>query len=251
MSNVIYTTDQIARFYSLNRVHWTDLYPSEQWIFEHVAGGTGKYGKVLDVGCAAGGLGLALRERFLVESYAGVDINAPGIEAARSRQREFRIPVQFHCADILHMGPIAEEPFDAVVNLSCADWNVETKAIVNECWRRVAPQGRFIISLRLTDGPGINDCERSYQNICFDGDPQDCERANYVVFNVNEALRMFAELEPRPSFVLGYGYWGPPSKTAVTPYQRLAFCVFAITKAGESASETLSALHFPLSLHIG
>lgn len=247
--NVVYKTDQIARYFAHHRVRWDDFYPSERWVFERVGSDRRGFGKVLDVGCAAGGLGLALNERFPLTSYFGVDINDPAIEVARARRATYRVPAKFHAGDILDLGTLDDEPFDTVVNLSCADWNIDTQAIIDASWNRLAAGGRFVISLRLTNGEGVNDITRSYQPIrLLDDAPDACERANYVVFNVHEALALLGNLRPQAAHILGYGYWGPPSRTAVTVHDRLLFAVFAVTKGTVSATEVTTELHFPLSI---
>ena len=248
--NLRYQTDAIARYFANNRVRWDQFYPSERWILERVAAQPGGLGRVLDVGCAAGGLGLALEERFSLGGYVGVEINAAAVTAARARQRAYRCKASFHEADILAVRDVAEGPFNLVANLSCSDWNIQTSAITDACWRNVAPGGSLVISLRLTHKAGINDFSRSYQFIRYDGEVTgEEERANYVVFNAHEALRLFAALRPSASNVLGYGYWGSPSRTAVTPYDRLVFAVFAVTKGVVAEPcEVRSELHLPLSL---
>jgi SAM-dependent methyltransferase len=245
--NIAYRTAAIARYFESHRMRWDQFYPSERWVLERLATRTG-IRRVLDVGCAAGGLGLALEERFTLEQYVGVEINPQAVETARARQTRYRSPVTFHLGDILEMPEVPGGPFDLVANLSCSDWNIETRAITDACWRHVAPGGSLLISLRLTTGPSVNDFNKSYQFIRYEGAVSgDEEKANYVVFNVHDALHLFADLQPRASDVLGYGYWGTPSATAVTPHDRLVFAVFAVTKATVSADCT-SELHFPLSL---
>ncbi len=248
-NNIVYRTERIARYFESNRSSWLQFYASERWIFERIASKSGSIGRVLDVGCAAGGLGLALQERFSIDEYVGVEINEQAVAAARARRDRLRPRAEFHCQDIVKMATVPRAPFDLVTNLSCSDWNVETAAITDACWRNVIPGGNLVISLRLTNGGSVNDMSRSYQHICFDeGLRDDDEKANYVVFNVRDALRLFENLRPQPSQVLGYGYWGPPSKSAVTPYDQLVFSVFALTKSTRDDQVPTSELHLPLSL---
>ena len=245
--NIKYRTDAIARYFASHRRSWDQFYPSERWVLERLATGPG-IRRVLDIGCAAGGLGLALEERVALERYVGVELNPQAIEVARARQSAYRAPSEFYVGDILEMGELPGGPFDLVANLSCSDWNIETTAITESCWRHVCPGGALLISLRLTDGASMNDFNTSYQFIRYDGElVGDEEKANYVVFNVYDALSMFSSLSPCAASVLGYGYWGVPSRTAVTPYKRLVFAVFAITKSS-AASETMTELRLPLSL---
>ncbi len=248
MGNISYQTAELARYFDGYRNKWSDFYPSERWVIERVATESAGLGRVLDVGCAQGGLGKALAQQKLLRSYAGIDINGPAIAGALQESTRLGVPTRFECADILKGAAFRRESFDTVFNLSCADWNVETNRIIDASWRKVAPEGHLIISLRLTGGKGINDIRRSYQPIVSEGAAQEsAERANYVVFNVNDALRLFALL-PRAERLLAYGYWGKPSSTAVTPYQSLVFAVFAIKKGVEDRKTPSSELRLPLSL---
>ncbi|HVI50679.1 MAG TPA: hypothetical protein VM661_05665 [Candidatus Sulfotelmatobacter sp.] len=83
----------------------------------------------------------------------GADINNPAIEGGRSL---VGLPesASLSCSDILKTDGLGRSNYDMVVSLSCADWSVETRAIIDRCWDLVAPGGggRFVISLRLTLG---------------------------------------------------------------------------------------------------
>ncbi|MBI2889509.1 MAG: methyltransferase domain-containing protein [Nitrospirae bacterium] len=246
--NLSYGTDRIAEYYATHRRRWDDFYPSERWVLERVGGGGGTFGNVLDVGCAAGGLALALAEKYPVSSYVGVDINGPAIEEARRRASEYSMPVSFVCGDVLRLGNLPRSSFDTVFSLSCADWNLETDRIIHRCWQHVSNEGVLILSMRLTERRGTNDFSKSFQWIRFDGIQGEVERANYVVFNVRGALALLSKLRPRPRRLLTYGYWGTPSPTAVTPYERLVFAVFALWKTAAGTAETETEIHLPLSV---
>ncbi len=242
MSNIRYQTEAIARFFLTHRSRWEDLYPSERWLLARVLHGRPGL-RVLDVGCAAGGLGLALQSQFELGEYCGVDVNAQAIAAAQSRSSG-----RFVTGDIVTDACFADEQFDVVCSLGCVDWNVCPEETLRACWSRVAPGGTLVLSLRLSPGPGVNDIARSYQPIVFDDEPpaEDCERANYVVLNWQEGLGLLWGLEPAPGFLLGYGYWGPPSKTAVTPYERLVFAVFGLRRGPTEGPDC--ELHLPHDL---
>ncbi len=247
--NIIYTTDEIAQFYGNNRTYWDDFYPSEQWIFERAAEQNGSLGHVLDVGCAVGGLGRALAEKRLITSYTGIDINKQAIDAAKSIGEPSSVQNHFISGDIVTTNELGSGLFDTVISLGCADWNIETEAIIRRAWDVLAPGGNFIISLRLTPEKGTNDASQSYQHIVFDDKAvDDSEIAPYVVFNINDAIALLAGQRPAPDNLMGYGYWGPPSSTANTRYDRLVFAVFAVGKPQLSASEGDSQPQLELSL---
>lgn len=245
--NIEYKSKELLKFYCCNRQRWEEFYPSEKWVFGKVAGKERTLKDVLDVGCACGGLGTALNERFILNSYTGVDINKDSIDWARKEWR-LPIPVTFIVGDIVDLGMSAN--YDVVVSLSCADWNIETSKIIDACWKRVRPGGYFIISLRLTPKKGVNDIEKSYQYINFSGDDKEPEIANYVIFNFRESLMMMKELNPLPESIGAYGYWGSPSSTAVTPFDRLVFAVFYIKKGLEENSNQAIKAEFNLPMDI-
>ncbi|HEY9164363.1 MAG TPA: class I SAM-dependent methyltransferase [Magnetovibrio sp.] len=253
--NIVYKTQHLADYFLGHRRTWDEFYPSERWVFERIGASPAGFGKVLDVGCAVGGLGNALTEKFQIASYTGMDINAQAIDAAKCISK-LPVPSQFLCADIVHSKDVEDEAYDTVAALSVADWNVDTFGIIEACWRKVAPGGRLIISVRLTELASTLDAQSSYQYIVpgddfeMPADPSELEKAPYVVLNAREALAMFANLTPAPSDMLAYGYWGTPSATAHTPYDRLAFAVLSIQRAnaGEDRADTRMECHLPLKV---
>jgi SAM-dependent methyltransferase len=234
--NINYRSREISEFYSCNRQTWEQFYPSERRAFKKIAGRSKRVGDLLDVGCACGGLATALMEKFTLTSYAGVDINKGAIEWA-IRERKLGIPATFINGDIVKLS--INRDYDTVVSLSCADWNIETNSIINTCWSKVKPGGYFVISLRLTPNKGVNDINKSYQFINFSGTDKKPEIANYVVFNFKDFLHIAKGLNPAPGLIGAYGYWGKPSATAVTPYDRLIFTVFYIKKHLEHKEEEI------------
>lgn len=249
-TNICYKTGGILQYFLSYRDKWEDFYTSEKWAFETLARDLNCLGNVLDVGCALGGLGLALSSRFHVLKYTGIDINYQAIERAREQSSRFRIPVQFECGDIVRMKWSSDQLFDVVVSLSCADWNIETNKIVQACWERVRPGGHFVMSVRLTPEMGINDIKKSYQEIYCGSGTESSEIANYVVFGRKDFSRLIKGLTPVVSEVSAYGYWGEPSGTAHTPYKRLVFAVFLMRKniGGSDGKGFKAELKLPFEL---
>jgi SAM-dependent methyltransferase len=248
--NIPYKSSEIKQFYSQHRTSWKDFYPSEQFVFERIAAEQGNLGAVLDVGCAVGGLGRALAERFSITHYTGIDINALAIAAAEGQKDSFPIPAEFLCDDIVNLpARLEDRQFEIVTCLSCADWNLQPEQIIHCCWNHVAVGGKMVISLRLTNQPSVNDMARSYQFIHFGPEPFTGteEKANYVILNVHQVFALASRLDPRPASLLAYGYWGKPSCTAVTVYDRIAFAVLALTK-GAGDTPTTAEVRLPLDL---
>ena len=229
--NIHYQTPKLAEFFASNRQCWDQFYPSERWVFSQIAESRdGDLGHVLDVGCAAGGLGRALREKFNIVSYTGVDISASAIEAGR-KLGGLPDSDNLLVADILDAKDVGHSQFDIVISLSCADWNVETQSIIKRCWDLVQPGGRFVMSLRLCPGRSLTRMAESYQYLSFTDVVNETtdEKAPYVVFNVVDALHRLTAL-PDLTDILAYGYWGPVSATARTKIDRAVFTVLALTK---------------------
>ena len=221
--NIVYETGEIARYFAKNRVTWGQFYESERAIISRL--GIARHDTILDIGCGCGGLGLALRDQFAAENYTGVEINRQAAEAARTMNPKARIL----CGDILDLrhGELDARRFDVVFSLSCVDWNVQFVDMLNAAWEFVLPGGHLVATFRLIDTEGCNDFDRSYQYINFDG-RRAGERASYVVLSARNVIQDLLVFDPDE--ISAYGYWGAPSASAVTPYERLCFSAFAIRK---------------------
>lgn len=238
MENIRYATPEIERFYRQHRTRWDEFYDSERAVFERL--NIGPATTVLDIGCGCGGLGLALRERFGVARYTGVEIN----ELAAASARELNPAARIIAGDILRVGPaeLGVQRFDIVASLSCIDWNLRFDDMLRHAYGLVRTGGFFVSSFRLTTGTSVNDMARSYQFINFDGS-RSGERAPYVVLNARALVEELAALGPRR--MTGYGYWGAPSASAVTPFDRICFTVIAIERGEVNSSGPLLELDFP------
>jgi trans-aconitate methyltransferase len=199
-----------------------------------------KESTVLDVGCRCGGLGLALYEEFGVTEYSGVDIH----EAAVNEAKRMNSNAEFYCGDILKLTDtdLMGEEFSSVFSLSCVDWNVQFLEMLNAVWNHVKPGGYLVATFRLTDSKGCKDFDDSYQFINFQNRLEG-ERAAYVVMNANELLNILSEFDP--SEINAYGYWGQPSATAVTPYDKLCFSAFSIKKSDNPRDSLVLNLDLP------
>jgi SAM-dependent methyltransferase len=230
MENIVYQTDELARYFASNRVTWEQFYESERRVIDRL--GICRDDEILDIGCGCGGLGLALRERFNAHDYTGVEINRSAAEAGRAMNPKAHIL----CGDILELsrGELHARQFDVVFSLSCVDWNVRFSDMLGVAWQHVRPGGHFVATFRLTTGDGCDDFNKSYQYINYDG-VREGERASYVVLNAKRLAQDLLAFDP--SVINAYGYWGQPSATAVTPYEKLCFAAFAVRKrkSGDAA----------------
>lgn len=221
--NLAYSTEELERYFSQNRVRWDQFYESERVVIEHTWPGGSP--EILDIGCGCGGLGLALRERFGADRYTGIEIHAQAAASAAKLNSRARIL----SGDFLRLpvGSLAEASYDLVFSLSCIDWNLSFENMFAKAWAMVRPGGTFIASFRLATDDGINDIGKSYQYINYDGKLEG-EIAPYVVLNAGDLMSRVTKLGVHRVFA--YGYYGPPGKTAVTPYRELCFAAMAIGK---------------------
>lgn len=224
--NIRYTAGDIEQFYREHRVTWEQFYESERVMFERL--GLNAESTVLDLGCGCGGLGLALKERFGVTDYTGVEINEQATETGRVLYPEacmINADVLAIPADVL-----PHEQFDVVVSLSCIDWNLRFLDMLETAYSYVKPGGWFLSSFRLTTEATSNDIQQSWQYINFDG-KKEGEIAPYVVMNARELIELLRSLQH--DTIAAYGYWGNPSTTAETPHEKICFTVAAVKKAAD------------------
>lgn len=226
MKNIHYETSEISSYFSENRVTWDQFYPSEKKLFDSL--NLQAEQTVLDVGCGCGGLGIALNERYAISSYTGIDINNEAIKTGKEMSPSFN----FIAGDILDAtgNILSGRRFDLVCSLSCVDWNVQFTDMLAAAWSHVKPGGKFVATFRLSIGEGSSDLKDTYQYINYEG-KKEGEIAAYVVLNFNSLMRDLLKL--RPSTIKGTGYWGKPGPSAVTPYDKLCFVAFSITKRNE------------------
>jgi ubiquinone/menaquinone biosynthesis C-methylase UbiE len=242
--NLIYKTDSIAEYFSSNRICWDQFYDSEKRTISKLQ--LNNQSTILDIGCGCGGLGLSLKEKFGVQCYTGIDINCQAIgEAKRLNPYGY-----FISDDFLAVSPtlIKENSYDAVFSLSCFDWNLEFDQMLTRAWSFVKKGGWLVATFRLVNGLGCNDMKKSYQYINYKGDLSG-ELAPYVVFNGDQLISKLLMMDP--DCLIGCGYFGPPSKTAVTPYGQICFSAIAIKKRSDDlVAKTKIFLELPEELSL-
>ena len=221
--NLKYQTEEISQYFSRNRIHWDQFYDSEKTIISGL--GLTKEKSVLDIGCGCGGLGLALREKFQLTEYTGVEIN----NLATQVGRELNPEAQILSGDFLEISKteIQGKKYNYVFSLSCFDWNIEFNQMLEAAWDHVAPGGELVATFRIVNEKGCDDFKESFQYINYDGQLSG-EKAAYLVLNATDLLNKLMSLQP--ARITSYGYFGTPSRTACTPYKKICFAAFSIMK---------------------
>lgn len=234
MSNTFYKSNKLNNKYSSERIVWNDFYQSERSVFDRV--GFTLSTSVLDLGCGCAGLGLALKQRYGVKNYTGIDINNQNIEMA----------TKINPSAVVTHGDILDkkfnsyaESFDRVISLSCIDWNIESDKMIDRAWSFVKPGGVLIASMRITNEKTVNDINLAYQRI------DEKEIAQYCIFNTQDLIKKFQSKNPRK--IYAYGYWKNIKENTVAPYDRVCFSVFAVDKKYDSKenTNTLLTLNIP------
>lgn len=238
-NNLHYATNKIEQYFSNNRVSWNQFYQSEKNIIENTE--INELSDILDLGCACGGLGIALKEKFGVINYTGIELNPQAISTAK------RINPNgvFINKDMLEISKedLDDKLYDYVFSLSCIDWNIEFDKMFKKAFTFVKREGALIISLRLSKEKSSKDVKESFQYINYNNKKHG-EVAPYVVININEFFNIIEE-HLNVIEVNGYGYWGKPSDTAVTPYKRICFAVFSIKKGLNKKEKPIYNLNLP------
>jgi SAM-dependent methyltransferase len=221
--NIFYRTSAIADYYASYRIKWDEFYKSEKKVIADLQ--LSGEERILDIGCGCGGLGLALKEKFGIESYTGIEIN----EIAARKARELNPLATIFIGDFLEFSDslISMCNYDVVFSLSCLDWNIEFEKMLLAAWEHVAPGGSLIATFRIVAGQGINDINASYQYINYEGGLSG-ETAPYIVLNAKDLLTKLGSLSP--SSIHAYGYFGTPSASSVTPFETICFTAVSAKK---------------------
>ena len=118
----------ILNFYNNNRNSWEDLYNGEKIIIKKILK---KNFSILDIGCAQGGLSIALKEKIKNFSYTGLDYNSLMIKKAKKK---------FPSHDFIkiknsNLSKLFNVKFDIVFVLGILHLNRNWKKILSEAYK--------------------------------------------------------------------------------------------------------------------
>ena len=227
MKNLSYQNKDISNYFSKNRIKFSDFYRSEKKIIlKHIKNNK----NIFDIGCGCGGLGLALQEKFKNIHYEGIEMNK---YAARYGIKNFAGKnLTIYNNDFLKFNVLKElkfKSYDYIFSLSCIDWQYNFHKSFIKAINLLNKSSKLIISLRLTKKSSINDINNSFQYINY-SNLKKGDRAPYVVLNALEFIDFIDAYNIHINDL--YGYYGLPSKTAVTPFKKIFFVV-AVLKLGK------------------
>jgi len=243
--NTRYQSPGLSDFYSSHRLRYSQFYPTERAAFESLD--LGPETSILDIGCACGGLGLALNEHCGCTDYTGLEIHAEAARIGHGLVTAFGGRVI--AGDILEAQRLltandCADSFDLVVSLSALDWNLSVAENVRAAWALVRDGGHLLMSVRLHPDTCLLDLHTSYQPTTPEAN-EAVEIAPYVVMAVPTAMQFATELGAARVTVFGHG--GRPSSTAVTPVDECIFAVAVLAK-DSSAASTIFDIRSPIEL---
>ena len=118
--------DGYVNFYENNRLHVSELYPSEKKIFSYIDCSNKT---ILDVGCAAGGFYSIMKELYGPIDYSGIDISEEMIKISKTKYPE--ISENFYTGSASNLS-FKDNTFDIVLCNSVQAHNYEYREIFFE-----------------------------------------------------------------------------------------------------------------------
>ena len=112
--NKKYKSSEIVKYYASNRNSWGNFYKSERKVIEKL--NITKNSKILDIGCACGGLGEVLKKKYGIKDYTGIEINKKAYEYGKFKNKKFN----FINSDILKWPPKSRNNRQCGAFLICA-----------------------------------------------------------------------------------------------------------------------------------
>ena len=127
-NNYKWSQSIIIDFYNNNRNSWEDLYKSEKKVIKKILK---KNSSILDIGCAQGGLSIALEKKIKNYSYTGLDYNSLMIKKAKKKFPNHN----FVKIKNLNLSKLFNVKFDIVFVLGILHLNRNWKKILKEAYK--------------------------------------------------------------------------------------------------------------------
>jgi 23S rRNA U2552 (ribose-2'-O)-methylase RlmE/FtsJ len=191
------------RYIRKGRRRWEDLFKSVQYFLDKFKW---QGEKVLEIGCAAGGLYEIMKNRYGNFDYTGLDISPAELKVARERYSN----AKFICANFYNK-KFKANSYDAVLAFLIVSHQRDYKDFISEMIRIARKKVIFDVRLRY-DGTTIVDLDTSYLYYHGSG-----KRNYYVVFNFYELFNFLHLAEFNLKKISVYGYYTPDKTSAFVP----------------------------------
>lgn len=227
---------ELLEFYANHRNRPEDLYPSERRFLPWLAT---QAKSVLDVGCAAGGFANIWRHYQPKIRYAGVDVSVSLIDAAR----RFFPGAEFFVGNCAKGLSLPDGYAEIVQALGWLHWEPEYRNSLRELWRLCGRHLFFDVRLVAEGQRQIDGRQQMAFTHAWDG----TTTTPYLCVEWPSFAALLMSL--RPKMILGYGYWGKPSDTAMNVPAQICFATFVLEKAQPThgAERPRLGLEMPLS----
>ena len=191
-----YKSKEAAEYFSNNRTTFEDFYESEKLIlkqFIKTINNSDEKHYLLDIGCAAGGLGNSLKSLLKDKlDYTGIDINPESIKIGRKL---------FHNLNLIegdftqNVENLFARDINTIISFSCIDWNEDfeesLKIILDLCKKK---NSDFIFTFRAQE-KGVNNIKDSFQFVNYKN-KKEGEIANYVVISFSHFQKIIKKFNP-------------------------------------------------------
>jgi len=214
-----WSSQESLDFYRRHRRTPEDLYPSERFFLPEVVTAVDS---MLDVGCAAGGFSGVVKSFNPGIRYVGVDVERNFIDAARTDHPDS----EFVLGDGIHFDT-PPATFELVHSSGVLHINPRYREMIEAMW---AQTSRFLLcDLRLTKRqPEVGKMVSPFGEAAQVSMP-------YIVLTVDEAIDLFASLEPAPMRVRVKGYRHTANATAILANPDIIMAFFLAEKGSSGA----------------
>jgi SAM-dependent methyltransferase len=216
-------TPEMVEYWVQHRSKLSDLYQSERYFFDNVLN---KSQNVLDVGCAAGGSALFTREANPDLTYYGIDISSNMIETAAQRFKDFP-KTNFIHFDGLNI-PLENNTIDLCFSFGVFHHVPDWKRLALEALR--VSRNFVLFDMRLHDAPSLINSLESYQKLELGGVWDNTSTIPYNVVSFDELFAFLKILKSKQIASNLFGYYGKPTKFAVTPVKEVLMASILLTK---------------------
>ena len=204
-SKKIFSSQSKSNYYIKNKVRekFKDLEKSKKFLIKKI---NFKKNKILDAGCASGGMYSALKEKFGSIDYTGIDLDSKCIRNAKKRFST----AKFFKMDIFDK-KLKKNSYDTIMIWNWSYMYPDWKKLLSQAIKISRKFVMFDNRLRL-NGPTITDIDLSYQYY-----HKSNKRNYYIVHNLYELLSFLQIGELNIKSINIYGYPLPGKTSARLP----------------------------------